>query len=1706
MSDGSVTFEFKLDYNNFKNGVGEAHTILDNFIKSVNSIDGGNFLKSGRELNSVINDLIKSLKEMNGLLTHSISFNTFASGIQKIVNSMVSLKTNSISTKTEIKGINDIFKYLSINSLELNADLVKVKSSESQVTSETAELSSQFAKLSSDLVNVKSNTAQLDSNLDKLGSELKETSSSGNSASQSVDRLGNETKSTSSDIQNINSKLNTMDSNLKKVANSSSYLGRALRDKFSDVFRRITSDISQSITETYKAKSEMQSWFDVMGMSSSQIDSFNSKLDETVAQFQRVNKYGMGETIASLGVEFSLTEAEMEKAMKTTAMVTNEYLRAGRSTSEANLAIKDILQGQFQRLSRETGVGEKDLMAAGWSGDTTDVMGILNALEKIAKDRNWDTIAQKATSINDIMLIGQNRISEWASELIDRFTPTLTDLFNKFMGGFNTIQPIVDNLLDWLGGNGIEQNIVKWGSLASAILIGGNALVSYRTGVSAVQLAHRGLLSTLTATILGLDGETVATYGSRNAILSKITGLNAEKVAEVGTKNAILSKIYGLDAELIKEKGLVGAIRESIAVRQAETIEEELNTVSKEENRLASDFITISEQKESLQRQKNLGFISEETLQEKLNALAKEEEAIATDTATVSNLGLAGAIDILTASFYASPVGWFALAILGLAGAVYVLSGGLDEVWEKTKRYHDTLSDSLSVIQPYKDALNQAKQKYGETSDEAKNAQESLDNVTQSIEHGKYWNDEYNKSFEGIDAKLDSITRKELGDLGYTDEQIDSVSELHDVMYDGADRDYHALQVLHKQQSDFTEGVKGLGKKLKDLGIEGKPANEVLEKYEGNMANLQKHSAIANTTDDWWEWMWNSLYAGMDQFWINWDNFWLDPNWTDGLNGLWDSIKHINPLAGLTHALGLDNFDIGKKVLEAWNGLWDFINKSGDSYNIWADGFNKWANDGIEGAKKQLHENINNFLTFDWLKEWLTELPDPIQWIADWIAQGGANIDFSFVDDWIDNIKKPFIDFISFDWLFVSASDGSSDHPEVGEEMYQVIVQPIVDWWNGFMSDPLGTLETGQLNIASFLDGIFGTDFEGITLWVQDSIINPFAQGVSDGIASIPIIGDIAGMLGLVSNESQDAHDTGYNLIDYLKQGVEQKIGEIPIVGDIARMLGLIPQQNQNAHSKGHGVGDNIKQGEAEGHKGTADNVKTEMDNIVSAISSKVSEVYSSAYNIGSQILSGIQNALKMHSPSVISREILPKEFGEYIPNAILSGSDAVYGSAVSYAENIKQGIVDSGVSNISMDGMVTDYQDDAQIISDSSQMMGITTTTAFNDMQLSVNDTTNQMANNVNTQYTSMQQKQASLLSNMKTSNTNAYNELYQKTNTSLLQMRSSTENVTTQMTDAWKLMKNNIVTSANQLKTESIQHFDKLSTNIGNFYRKIQNPSNWGAGEPTRRTVSRSPSSGRRLLNTTKYGAGASPYHGRSTSMSIDDLMRMVGISDSTKVDLNTFLQSIMGEHGYGWSDWHTKHYTHIKNTSDKWKTAPPMIMGRIKTGNGYLVGDFNTGQPSLGWNDFVETAEDLFSAIPYAFYYDSQKWGSWQNALEHGEANCSDGSDALIALASVFGFGGSKVHTTTKSGVGHYYAIINGHKMDTTNFQQSRSWNPLGGAGVVRGSYGAGATTNKTINVTVNVNGTVYGVDDLNSKIEEGVDKGLQKHFNNNYAIGV
>ena len=327
------------------------------------------------------------------------------------------------------------------------------------------------------------------------------------------------------------------------------------------------SDLIEGVKETYAAKSEMESMLaknthvDAMG-----IQKVNDALDDTSKKFQRINKYSLGETAASIGLEFDLTADQIAKATETIAMVQNEYARAGRSNEEAALAVKDILQGEFRRLSMETGIGEEELTGKyGWSGQKEDVMGLLEALEKAGHARHWDVFASKATSLNDILTITQSRFGELGADLVSNVEPLILSAFNGIMGGIDALK----NHFDSLGSFG---KITTIGGAGLGIFTTvSTALMMFKRNMGLAEIATLGWGRSFGTALMGLNKTDVALHGFWKTLIATISGTDAASTANVRFGKSLLSRLLGVKANIAGEEGFLKAIMVSQGALRGES-------------------------------------------------------------------------------------------------------------------------------------------------------------------------------------------------------------------------------------------------------------------------------------------------------------------------------------------------------------------------------------------------------------------------------------------------------------------------------------------------------------------------------------------------------------------------------------------------------------------------------------------------------------------------------------------------------------------------------------------------------------------------------------------------------------------------------------------------------------------------------------------------------------------------------------------------------------------------------------------------------------------------------------------------------------------------------------------------------------------------------------------------------------------------------
>ena len=1877
---GLNTVLFRVEYHlerlsSLANGAKAFNTFATGLTKMQNSLSGfasrTGAVETGAQKMILAFQQVKIAMSIFSNISKEVTvFNKFANGVHKISEALVRFKVATSSAATSFSTLgNAVAKYqnqltqLQAKQEQVSSATTKVANSVKQINT-TMELASTSTNMfSSSLSKLSASANSTSNNLSTVGTKISTTTNSltglnnkFTSTKSSMSGLQTNTINTSNSISKVGSNASTASNSFNTLNNSigkSSQTAKAADGRYKTLsntlfsLRGITSMVGamfafqlvqgfiDSTQQSIHAKSQMEAYQKTMGMSEHAVDSFNKKLNETVSTYKKMNKYSLGETVAGLGIEFNLTGKQMEGMMKTVARLQSEYLRAGRSAEEADLAVKDIMQGEFLRLSRETGVGKNDLEALGWSGDTKDIESLQRALDKVAEQRNWDAFAQQATSLSDVLAILKNRFGEFVADLTSIITPGI-------VGAFNLISDVFGSVESWYNNSSFfTQGMTQFLGVASALGVLTTGLIAFKGHMGLAEIASAGFGRSLLGVALGFDKTTIASTSAMTMLKAWIAGTNTAIGKELSFGQAIASRVLGLNRASVATNGVVTSLigmsrgmkvakdgtllansalkayqSGTIAFKEAETALNGILQANGVQFKLTSSMISAYAARMDVAKMSSLSFVQK---------LAMLNPSIsATQASTMKTSQALKAFAGSSAAAGLAVTGVLIVALVALAAAFGVVYDSCQRAKQAVEGFQDVVENGDDYI---KDAKNREKYWTGvensakQHKDNATNARDSA-NAEKYYAHAKYMaksaNLDYAASLQAVEkARSYDKQHKEVKDVGQAehtqrlqeaykklglsaDEAAYKANNLAQKVEDGNDVIVNSLERWRNRLETSDASMSAHVDRMKQMGA----STDATSKYlDAQSREIQK------VADAWMAFdqgdMWAGAKAMVGEFKLWWND--LSSYFAEGIS-LDDSFKMMGQDlsksitgfvgwiqesfentdwqgVGNAIAMGLTNIDwigilggLGEAVLTVRNGLlsalWGIIEGLGQQAGTY---ITNWFNDSIV---QPLSEAWNNFMN-DPLGTIGGAISGGLSWLLDAFLNNGTVDALTTIWEWLNtSIIQPLqeawgqftsdplgylmsgVEFGIGMLLDALLGNGDTDAlTSIWNWLNNSIILPLQQAWSQFASDPLGYLAGVIIDIGQFLNSLFGDVWTGITNWVNYNIIQPISQAIQTGLANIPILGSILQMLGLIDGGNQTASNKGKTLGDKIGEALKQAIYSIPIVGDIIRILDLINGTYGTANSKGKGVGRNIKEGEKSGHQGTSGNVASEMLDVVNAVAKAAGQAYSAAVKVGQSIWNGINSILQRHSPGFIHDQV-KAEFQNDLPSAILGATTKVYDNAALVGQAMVDGVTPSvdtlqtqvsdalsqtydipqldpavaqmlqvqGMDSSANQDALAQYQSDAQYAEQLNYDTSMNTMNTFSTLGTVVDGVFNGMGTSMVTAYTGMNTNQQTLLTGMTTKNQQAYNQMQTQTTTSLNNMRNSTQNVTNQMTNAWVHMKDNIVASANQLKTQSTSHFNQLSGTIGCFYRKLQNPSSWGAGDPdsTPRYTNRgrynrgvkavnrvfgktSGSAGSPSLTSSfgKHGAGTPPT-GLPESMKLNDLLKMMCpngscIGTNQKVNVNEFLASFMDGAFGTWRDWSPKHFSKIKNTTNEWDAKSPQIMGWIDTNTNFKVKRFLNGQPNVSFDEFKRMAEALFSAIQYDFYMDSSKCGNWVAALQTGAVNCYDGTNALLALARTCGFSGSMAHGSW-DGVPHVWAVINGQKMDTTGWQKRRTWTPSASAGSPSGNMDIGNTTNNSISVSVRIEGDVYGVDDLDSKIQSGVKKGMAEAMNTSNIIGV
>lgn len=615
-----------------------------------------------------------------------------------------------------------------------------------------------------------------------------------------------------------------------------------------------------------------------------------------------------------------------------------------------------------------------------------------------------------------------------------------------------------------------------------------------------------------------------------------------------------------------------------------------------------------------------------------------------------------------------------------------------------------------------------------------------------------------------------------------------------------------------------------------------------------------------------------------------------------------------------------------------------------------------------------------------------------------------------------------------------------------------VAVNQIIGIFNAFLS--------GQINLSTMLSMLWST-ISGMFISVLSAIIGRVVSFAS--IIVTKAISAARGFVNAIINRIKSLPGRVYTLL-------------LAIVARIASAgASWISSARSSASSMVSNVISHVSQ--------LPGKVYTEFMNIGTRIVSAGSDLVNKAKNIGKNIVDGLLGAMGIHSPGTIQTKVVSefkdmvgrvkewikpagetaKEFGETFVDEFGNPSLEVNTSLVQDLDAPTMNVgLDTSQLNSANNDVINQYGNLANLTGNSLQSIVSQDRIAFDTIKANDAAQMSTIAATVGNKMQQMTNHVKTNMNNIVSKNKQGFISAKNNTTTQLNSMVSKTKTANSKMISSWKGMSNDVINFAGKIKTQSSQHFDKLGSKIGSFYRKLQNPGGFGAGpsSPSGKvsTVKRSGTNGFKSIANAlrKYQMPQTlslseirnnPFismdniggyiSGNNNRFNVADLIR----AGSIKIPIGLEDPS---NKGAGWSDGVGKHTQKIKSLSDKWRMKGPKIIGKYATSIGFKIGDFENGTPKIDFATFKKMAEDVFGQCEYDFYFDSDKYGSWMNAFRAGYMNCSDSSDALIALAHACGLPANKVHGHWGS-VGHFWANVAGHKMDTTGWMNQRNWTP-------------------------------------------------------------
>ena len=319
-------------------------------------------------------------------------------------------------------------------------------------------------------------------------------------------------------IDGVRNKLSNFANGAKGVASAMNFLKGAASMAVGMIGYDLVNALIENTRASLNARSSLQAFAGRLGMSASEVDTFQQSLDNLQMTYKKIDMDVVGQQATDMAYRLGLPKTSLAELTETTAIFTDAMQRNGRSAEDSMLAMSDAMDGQFVRL-KEIGIGQDDLMRNGWSGDINDKTGLLKAMNKALKEQHYDDLAKSVDTLDDAWQVLSITLSNLLEAILLPLTPAIVAIIDGFTNAINALKPFIQMLQGAWGALPDWIKDTAWaGALVIAILLIGNAIwvnlipALAAAAVAAIDFAMAMLANPLTWVVVALVAVALAIY------------------------------------------------------------------------------------------------------------------------------------------------------------------------------------------------------------------------------------------------------------------------------------------------------------------------------------------------------------------------------------------------------------------------------------------------------------------------------------------------------------------------------------------------------------------------------------------------------------------------------------------------------------------------------------------------------------------------------------------------------------------------------------------------------------------------------------------------------------------------------------------------------------------------------------------------------------------------------------------------------------------------------------------------------------------------------------------------------------------------------------------------------------------------------------------------------------------------------------------